>query len=203
VPKHSTVRRKCNAAADRMLRHACGFKLANDGHDTCALQAGTPKHPEYDAIHSTRARSSKVSGEISGKVSRRVARKKTREISKDNKTSAFTLTSDRNDPLSVQVRQTLGVGAIIDLDAGEFRKYNNVFHTRGLLFCASFNEAMNARIAELVKGAHILTAIAVVALVIAALPSIYLLAPSDATTKTQIVGPVDIASPSLVGLISG
>jgi type 1 fimbriae regulatory protein FimE len=23
----------------RMLRHACGFKLANDGHDTRAIQA--------------------------------------------------------------------------------------------------------------------------------------------------------------------
>jgi len=21
-----------------MLRHACGYKLANDGHDTCAIQ---------------------------------------------------------------------------------------------------------------------------------------------------------------------
>jgi site-specific recombinase XerD len=25
-----------------MLRHACGFKLANDGHDTRALQARLP-----------------------------------------------------------------------------------------------------------------------------------------------------------------
>ena len=27
-----------NPNADEMLRHACGFKLANDGHDTRALQ---------------------------------------------------------------------------------------------------------------------------------------------------------------------
>jgi integrase len=36
-----------------MLRHACGYKLANDGHDTRALQhyLGHKEHPAYRPIH--------------------------------------------------------------------------------------------------------------------------------------------------------
>src|SRR4029077_14506622 len=36
-----------------MLRHACGFKLANDGVDTRSLQAylGPPQHPAHSALH--------------------------------------------------------------------------------------------------------------------------------------------------------
>ena len=36
-----------------MLRHACGFKLANDGHDTRALQhyLGHKKHPAHRSVH--------------------------------------------------------------------------------------------------------------------------------------------------------
>jgi len=36
-----------------MLRHACGYALANRGHDTRALQAypGAQEHPAYGAVH--------------------------------------------------------------------------------------------------------------------------------------------------------
>ena len=36
-----------------MLRHACGYALANAGHDTRALQAylGHKKHPAHRALH--------------------------------------------------------------------------------------------------------------------------------------------------------
>ena len=36
-----------------MLRHGCGFKLANDGVDTRSLQAylGASQHSEYGAVH--------------------------------------------------------------------------------------------------------------------------------------------------------
>lgn len=39
-----------------MLRHACGYKLANDGIDTRSLQAvpGTPQHSEHHALHCAR-----------------------------------------------------------------------------------------------------------------------------------------------------
>ena len=36
-----------------MLRHACGYKLANDGHDTRAIQAVSrpPQHSKHDALY--------------------------------------------------------------------------------------------------------------------------------------------------------
>lgn len=42
-----------------MLRHACGYKLANDGHDTRAIQhyLGHREHYAHDAIHRTGGRS--------------------------------------------------------------------------------------------------------------------------------------------------
>jgi len=37
-----------------MLRHSCGYKLANDGYDTRALQHSRPrKHPAYGPLHRT------------------------------------------------------------------------------------------------------------------------------------------------------
>jgi len=104
--------------------------------------------------------------------------------------------------VSVQVRETLGLGAIIDLPAGELRRYNKIFHARGMLYCASVNAAMNGHIAEFVKGAHILTALAVIALLIAAMASISLMPSGSGPAKTEIVGPVSIASPALNDLKS-
>jgi hypothetical protein len=51
-----------------MLRHACAFKLANDGVDTRSLQAylGTSQYPEYDAIYAARAGS--VQGFLAGLI---------------------------------------------------------------------------------------------------------------------------------------
>ena len=69
----------------------------------------------------------------------------------------------------LQVRQTLGLAAIIDVNARAFRTYSKVFHARGLIFCASVNQAMNDHIAQFVRGAHILTAVAVIILALAAL----------------------------------
>jgi hypothetical protein len=41
-----------------MLRHACGYKLANDGIDTRALPAlaGASQYPKYDAVDDTLGR---------------------------------------------------------------------------------------------------------------------------------------------------
>jgi len=38
-----------------MLRHACGYKLANDGHDTRAIQAlhGAQEYPAHGSVHRT------------------------------------------------------------------------------------------------------------------------------------------------------
>jgi len=42
-----------------MLRQACGYKLANDGHDTRAIQdyPAAPEHHAHDSIHGARERS--------------------------------------------------------------------------------------------------------------------------------------------------
>lgn len=100
--------------------------------------------------------------------------------------------------VAVRPRQTLGYKSIVDTERGEFRRYNKAFHARGLLWCASSNEAMNVHLAEFVKGAHILTALAVFALVVAAVPAPFFLSAQPTTNKTEIVGPVNIVSPALV-----
>ena len=45
-----------------MLRHACGFKLANDGHDTRALQhyLGSQEYPAHSTLY--RAKSRQIQG---------------------------------------------------------------------------------------------------------------------------------------------
>ena len=49
-----------------MLRHACGYKLANDGHDTRALQSlpRAQEHSAYRALH--RAGADKVQEFLAG-----------------------------------------------------------------------------------------------------------------------------------------
>jgi hypothetical protein len=99
--------------------------------------------------------------------------------------------------VSVQPREILSLGAILDFGTGAFRSYNKALHARGLLYCASVNQAMNDHIAQFVKGAHILTAISVVALVAAALPAVFLISKDSPLTKTEIVGSVQISSQGL------
>lgn len=100
--------------------------------------------------------------------------------------------------ISVQARETLFLGALIDPQQQQFRTYNKSFHARGLLYCASMNTAMNDHIAQFVKGAHILTASAVIALLVASVPagvaySDYMPSP----TRISIIGPVSVASSEL------
>ena len=60
------------------------------------------------------------------------------------------------------------------------------FRARGLLYCASMNTAINDHIAQFVKGAHMLTAAAVVALLMAAIPtSIMFLRTPASPVETQ------------------
>lgn len=99
--------------------------------------------------------------------------------------------------VSVKAMETLYLHSVID-EAGQFREYSKAFHARGLLYCAAMNQAMNDHLAQFVKGAHLLTAAAVLALVIAAVPIsfvFYSLPPSP--TQTTIVGPVEVSSTEL------
>lgn len=102
--------------------------------------------------------------------------------------------------VSVKAMETLYLHSVID-EAGQFREYSKAFHARGLLYCAAMNQAMNDHLAQFVKGAHLLTAAAVLALVIAAVPIsfvFYSLPPSP--TQTKIIGPVKVSSTELSGI---
>jgi hypothetical protein len=100
--------------------------------------------------------------------------------------------------ISVKAHETLFLKSVID-DVGQFREYKEGFHARGLLYCAAMNEAMNDHIAQFVKGAHVLTAAAVIGIVIAAVPTSFMFSglPSS-PTETKIVGPVDVSSPEVM-----
>src|SRR5208337_722753 len=102
--------------------------------------------------------------------------------------------------VSVKATETLFLQSVID-EAGQFLEYNRAFRARGLLYCAAMNQAMNDHLAQFVKGAHILTAAAVVALVVAAVPtSVVLSSLPSSPAQTKIVGPVDVSSPELIAV---
>ncbi|MEO8341926.1 MAG: hypothetical protein ABI604_19855 [Nitrospirota bacterium] len=60
---------------------------------------------------------------------------------------------------------------------------------------------MNDHLAQFVKGTHFLTAAAVSALVLAAVPTSLVFSNLPASpTETKIVGPVDVSSPGLIAI---
>ena len=95
--------------------------------------------------------------------------------------------------VGVKAKQTLFLNSVVD-DAGQFREYSKSFHARGLLYCAAMNEAMNDHLAQFVKGAHILTAAAIITLVMAAVPtSIMLSTLPSVPTQMKVLGQVDVS----------
>ena len=102
--------------------------------------------------------------------------------------------------VSVHSREKPFLGAVLDFETGKFRPYDKAFRIRGLIYCASVNQAMNDHVAQFVKGAHIFTATAVIMLVVAAIPAAMLLPDQSSPTKTEIVGQVNVSSAALLGL---
>ena len=103
--------------------------------------------------------------------------------------------------VSVQGREYLQTNAVIDPASGQFRKYEKGWRARGLLYCAAVNQAMNDHIAQFVKGAHILTALAVISLVVAALPTaIAVTDHPEAPRKVELVGNVNVSPDTLSGV---
>jgi hypothetical protein len=103
--------------------------------------------------------------------------------------------------VSVKNTETLFLGAVVDLKDGQFRQYDYAFHARGLLYCASINTAMNDHIAMFVKSGQVLTAGAVIALVIAAIPAgIAFSSLAQSATDVKIVTQVNASIGELVGL---
>lgn len=102
--------------------------------------------------------------------------------------------------VSVKTIHSLYVQSVVN-DTGEVRKFDKPFRLRGLLWCAAMNEAMNDHLAQFVKGAHLLTAGAVILVTIAAVPAAIMLNNLPAgPTATKIVGTVDVASGELTSV---
>ena len=102
--------------------------------------------------------------------------------------------------VAVKETETLFLDSVLT-EAGQFRKYDEAFSARGLLYCASMNTAINDHIAQFVKGAHILTAVAVLVLLVAAAPtSVVFLRVPPSPAETKIVGSVNIFAPELSAL---
>jgi hypothetical protein len=102
--------------------------------------------------------------------------------------------------ISVKAVETLYVHSVVD-ENGQFKQYNRGFHARGLLYCAAMNEAINDHIAQFVKGAHVLTAAAVIAIIVAAVPTCYVFSGVPASAaQTKIVGPVEVSLPDAAAM---
>lgn len=96
--------------------------------------------------------------------------------------------------VGVKTSETLSLGSVLH-DDGLFRAYEESFHAKGLLYCASMNTAMNDHLAQFVRGAHSMTAIAVLLLLVAAIPtSLAAVKSSSEPTTTKISGPVEVFS---------
>jgi hypothetical protein len=102
--------------------------------------------------------------------------------------------------VGVKENETLFLDSVLN-EEGKFRKYSNAFRAHGLLYCASMNTAMNDHLAQFVKGAHTMTAAAVLVLLVAAVPTsaVYMRSPSS-PAQTSIIGPVTISSPEFSSL---
>jgi hypothetical protein len=99
--------------------------------------------------------------------------------------------------VSVKGYEGLFLQAVID-EEGQFRKYDKAFHARGLLYCAAMNHAINDHLAQFVKGAHLLTAAAVVGMIVAAVPvNLVLSNPPSSPSEIKVTGPVDVSFPEL------
>ena len=85
--------------------------------------------------------------------------------------------------------------------SGQFRNIKG--HSRGLLYCAAVNEAMNDHIAQFVfKETHVLTAAAVhTAVVLAAVPTGFAFSGIPASpAEMKLVGPVNVSSVEVLAL---
>jgi len=99
--------------------------------------------------------------------------------------------------IKVRAFETLYLQSVID-ESGRFKEYSAGDHARGLLYCASMNEAMNDHTAQFVKGAHIMTAAAVITAALAAIPVTFMFSSSRASpAETKIVGTVNVSLPQV------
>jgi hypothetical protein len=95
--------------------------------------------------------------------------------------------------LAIQSREVLFLESVIDPTVPSIRPYDRTRHAKGLLYCASMNASINAHIAQCVRSAHVLTTLAVIVAIGAAVPATWLLMKRDEPiTKAEIVKPVTV-----------
>ena len=64
--------------------------------------------------------------------------------------------------MTIRYSESLFIHSVIENDSETFRNYELEFHAKGLLSCASTNASLNDHIAQFVKDAYTLLAIAVI-----------------------------------------
>lgn len=95
--------------------------------------------------------------------------------------------------LAVQGREILFLDTVIDPAIPTIRPYDITRHAQGLLYCASVNAAFNTHISQCVRSAHVLTALAVIAATLSAIPGFIALAnQKEESTKTEIITPISV-----------
>ena len=91
---------------------------------------------------------------------------------------------------NVRPRLKLFLAQFLDPKAHAFLPRDDARYAQGLLLCAGTNVTSNDHISQLVKGGQILTALAVVLFVTAAIPTAMHLKP--AAPKTEIAKPIEV-----------
>lgn len=99
--------------------------------------------------------------------------------------------------LAIQSREILFLESVIDPAVPAIRPYDRARHAKGLLYCASMNASINEHIAQCVRSAHVLTTLAVIVAIAAAVPATWLLMTGgEPITKAEIVKPVAVTDAS-------
>ena len=80
---------------------------------------------------------------------------------------------------AIRYHQKLGIGAIFDASTGTWLPLPREKMVRGLMYCATWNEAINDHVADFVNAARLYAAIAMVSLVCASLTVLGSKVPSD------------------------
>jgi hypothetical protein len=94
--------------------------------------------------------------------------------------------------VGVKASQTLSLGSVLK-DDGTFRTYDESFHAKGLLHCASMNTAINDHLAQFVRGTHTMTAAAILLLIAAAFPTgLAAMKQGPDVSSMKIVAPVEV-----------
>ncbi|MBS1822254.1 MAG: hypothetical protein JST61_09805 [Acidobacteria bacterium] len=95
--------------------------------------------------------------------------------------------------VGVKTNQTLSLDAVLE-DDGSFKTYKEAVHAKGLLHCASMNTAMNDHLAQFVRGAHAMTATALLLLLAASVPeALATMRPApDTATQVKVIAPVEV-----------